>query len=395
MSEFINNSENRVSSLFEFSMGMINGKNGTQLIEKYKEALENITPYDMIEMEDQQIRMGVSIIDIKTHVEKVINVIYSYLENYKWEQPTKEHPLYHFMKENEELEKILNQIKKTLKERDFDKMVELTSLLPKYDNHLIRKENILFPYLEKIWKNYTPLNVMWSIHDDIRRAWKELEIQIKKDGKFTPQIHKIIGEIFFLMYGMMFKENLIIFPIAMETVNKKQWMQMQRQSAELGYSFIEAPKEKLSDQPDNKNISNSLTDIFFKVETGELSKLQLELLLNNLPLDITFVDENDEVRFFSRPKDRFFPRSPAIIGRKVQNCHPPESVHIVEKIVAEFKAGNKKEATFWIQMKGKFILIRYYAMFDDEGKYRGILEVGQDITEIKKIEGQKSLLDWD
>ena len=117
--------------------------------------------------------------------------------------------------------------------------------------------------------------------------------------------------------------------------------------------------------------------------------------MNTLPLDITFVDENDEVRYYSKPADRFFPRSPAIIGRKVQNCHPPESVHIVEKIIAEFKAGTKKEAKFWIQAKGKFILIKYFAMHDTHGKYRGILEVSQDITEIKKIEGEMRLLDWE
>ena len=140
------------------------------------------------------------------------------------------------------------------------------------------------------------------------------------------------------------------------------------------------------------DIMNSVSDIFWKVETGELHKDQLELLLNTLPLDITFVDENDEVRYFSNPKDRFFPRSPAIIGRKVQKCHPPESVHIVEKIIEDFKAGIKKEAKFWVQMKGKFILIKYFAMHDDDGIYRGILEVSQDITEIKKLEGEKRLL---
>ncbi|RLC56378.1 MAG: DUF438 domain-containing protein, partial [Candidatus Cloacimonadota bacterium] len=275
----------------------------------------------------------------------------------------------------------------------FEKIAELTSNLSQYENHLIRKENILFPYLEKIWENYTPLNVMWSLHDDIRRKWKELSQHIKEDGEFTPKIYRDIGELFFLMYGMIFKEELIVYPIAMETVTQDHWQQMQEQSAELGYSYIEAPtrfsKQKKTD------VISTVSDIFWKVETGKLSKNQLELLLNTLPLDITFVDENDEVRYFSRPGDRFFPRSPAIIGRKVQNCHPPESVHIVEKIIAEFKAGTKKEAKFWIKMKGKFILIKYFAMHDDDGKYRGILEVSQEITEIKKIEGEMRLLDWE
>jgi DUF438 domain-containing protein len=395
MSEFINNSENRVKSLLQFSLGIINGENGTQLIEQHKDALENIIPYDMIEMEDRQIKMGITTETIKQHIEKIINVINPYLEQYNWEKPDEGHPIYYLMLENIEIEKILNKIKKTLKDQDFKKMTELTTKLSDTEKHYLRKENILFPYLEKIWDNYRPLSVMWSLHDDIRRIWKNLALQIKEDGKFTPGIYKTLGELFFLMYGMIFKENLIIYPIAMETVDEEHWHEMQKQSAELGYSYIEEPNMLMKSNVNKSKSGDALKDIFWKVETGELSKEQLELLLNHLPFDITFVDENDEVRYFSRPHDRFFPRSPAIVGRKVQNCHPPESVHIVEKIISEFKAGHKDVASFWIHMKGKFVLIRYYAMHDDAGKYRGILEVGQDITEIKKMDGEKRLLDWE
>ena len=393
MSEFINNSENRVKNLLEFSKGMINGEKGTDLIEKYGSALENITPYDMVEMEDRQIKMGITVATIKEHVEKIINVINPYLEKYNWQKPAEGHPLYYLMLENVEIEKILAEIKKTIKNRDLKKLKELVVKLSETEKHFVRKENILFPYLEKVLDNYGPLTVMWSLHDDIRRTWKELVVHIEEDGEFTTRINQDLGELFFLMFGMISKQDLIIYPIAMETVAEEDWAEMQMQSAELGYSYIEPPKVIV--KPKKVKISNSLTDLFWKVDTGELSKKQLELLLNHLPLDITFVDENDEVRFFSRPNDRFFPRSPAIVGRKVHNCHPPESVHIVERIIAEFKAGTKDEAKFWLQMKGKFILIRYYAMHDDDGKYCGILEVGQDITEIKKMEGQKRLLEWD
>ncbi len=394
MSEFINNRKNRVNSLLQFSLGIINGEDGTELIKQHKEALENITPLDMVEMEARQIKMGIKVADIKEHIEKIMNVIYPYLKKYEWKKPAEGNPLYYLMLENRELEKNLEKTKVALHNKDFEKMTKLTSNLTQYENHMVRKENILFPYLEKIWENYTPLNVMWSLHDDIRRKWKELALHIKEDKEFTPKIYRDIGELFFLMYGMIFKEELIVYPIAMETVTQEHWHEMQEQSAELGYSYIKAPREFSGKKKDQK-LMNSVSNIFWKVETGELSKEQLELLLNNIPLDITFVDENDEVRYFSRPDDRFFPRSPAIIGRKVQNCHPPESVHIVEKIIAEFKAGKKKEAKFWIQMKGKFVLIKYFAMHDTHGKYRGILEVSQDITEIRKLEGEMRLLDWE
>ncbi len=130
------------------------------------------------------------------------------------------------------------------------------------------------------------------------------------------------------------------------------------------------------------------------VRLGRLSLEQVDLVLKHLPVDISFVDEHDEVRYYSATKERIFPRSPGVIGRKVQNCHPPKSYAMVQKILDEFRAGRKDAADFWIQMQGRFILIRYFAVRDDEGRYKGTLEVSQDVTDIKKLEGQKRLLDW-
>ena len=122
---------------------------------------------------------------------------------------------------------------------------------------------------------------------------------------------------------------------------------------------------------------------------------EIGLVFNHLPVDITFVDDNDTVKYFSTPKHRIFPRTTAIIGRKVSNCHPPESVHIVEKIVDAFRKGEKDDASFWIHMGPKFVLIRYYAVRDDEGKFRGTLEVSQEISDIQEIKGDKRLLEWE
>jgi hypothetical protein len=129
------------------------------------------------------------------------------------------------------------------------------------------------------------------------------------------------------------------------------------------------------------------------LSTGELTLQQIDLMLTHLPVDVTYVDENDRVRYFSQGKTRIFDRSPAIIGRAVQKCHPPQSVHRVEIILEDFKAGRRDLAEFWIQMGGKFIHIRYYALNDDEGKYRGCIEVSQDVTHIRSLEGEKRLLD--
>ena len=406
MSEYINNkkkhsknsynkeSEKRVEQLFQFSQGIIKGEDGNKLMEKYGDTLNHVTPHDMIAMEEKQLKSGISPQQIKEKIEKVMNVIYDHLKKYEWEKPAEGHALYYLMQENRELEKVLNTIKQSLQDKDYVKVTNQVEELFIMEHHYMRKENILFPFLEKTWENCRPLAVMWSIHDDIRIKLKSLKKILTENEDFNAAIFKLFGEVFFLMYGMIFKEELVIYPVAMETLSSIDWRKIHEQSFEIGFSYIEAPK-RISKQKKKPDMMKSVSDIFWKVETGELAKGQLELLLNNLPLDITFVDENDEVRYFSKPKERFFPRSPAIIGRKVQNCHPPESVHIVKKIIAEFKAGTKKEAEFWIQMKGKFILIKYFAMHDDDGNYRGILEVSQDITEIKKIEGEKRLLDWE
>jgi uncharacterized protein len=196
------------------------------------------------------------------------------------------------------------------------------------------------------------------------------------------------------MYGMIAKEELVIYPVAMETLTSIDWNKIHDQSFDIGFSFITPPKiddstSKVSDNEDK------FPETFFQTQTGGLNQQQLEVILNTVPFDLSFIDENDEVRYFSNPKDRFFPRSPAIIGRKVQNCHPPESVHVVEKILDSFKAGTKDEASFHIQMKERFILIRYYAIRDENRKYLGTLEAGQDITEIKELKGEKRLLDWE
>jgi PAS domain S-box-containing protein len=129
-------------------------------------------------------------------------------------------------------------------------------------------------------------------------------------------------------------------------------------------------------------------------ETGTLSKEEVEAILDSLPVDISFVDTEDRVKYFNKSEGRIFVRTKAVIGRKVQLCHPKKSVHIVEKILEAFKTGRKDVAEFWIQMNNRLVHIRYFAVRDKNRKYLGTLEVTQDITDIKKIEGQRRLLGW-
>ena len=405
MSEYINNSEKRLKDLMAFTLGMMNGEDGKVLIETYKDAIENITPHDMLKLEDKQMQMGITPEQIKGDIEKIINVFFKSLDRYQWEKPADGSFLFYLMLENDAFTFKLNQVKKIIRnykgreESDFKKLKR--ELLPsfikfqEFDYHYIKKENILFPYLEERWESYRPLKVMWSLHDDIRKSLKKLISLLESNTSEWQNFNKLLGKYFSLAFRMIQKENIIIFPVATETVNEEAWHQMHIQSFEYPFPFIEAPEKPKNTDAKKLNKENSIRkkgDLIS--ETGNLSAEQVFLAFNHLPVDITIVDENDKVVFFNKAKDRFFPRSPAIVGRSVQNCHPPESVHIVEKIVETFKTGKKDKADFWIQMKGKFILIQYFALRDKSGNYKGVIEVSQDVTEIRNLQGEKRLLNW-
>ena len=193
------------------------------------------------------------------------------------------------------------------------------------------------------------------------------------------------------MLGIAKKEDLILFPAAMEVMDDAEWEDMNKQSLEYGFPFIERPDI----DPGEKIEVHGFKDMTFKTGTGELTFEQLVLLMDALPVDLTYVDENNKVRYFTRPKDRTFPRSPAVIGRDVRNCHPQKSLHVVNKIMDEFKKGTKDSATFWIDFKGRKLLIQYFPLRNSKGEYKGVLEVTQDITEILNLEGERRLLQWE
>ena len=129
-------------------------------------------------------------------------------------------------------------------------------------------------------------------------------------------------------------------------------------------------------------------------ENGTLTKEQLDSLLNTTPFEITFIDENDTVRYFNKPGKIIFVRTRAMVGRKVQNCHSAKSLDTVNKIVESFKTGKKNLAEFWINMNNRMVHIRFFAIRDPTGKYLGTMEIVQDITDIQKLQGEKRLLDW-
>jgi DUF438 domain-containing protein len=307
------------------------------------------------------------------------------------------HPIHTFKLENREIEKLLEtrlevHLEQFIKEDSADHiflLIEDINLLLDIDKHYSRKENLIFPYLEH-YGIYGPTTNMWRINDFIRDAIKETKQKLTHYNGDKQSLIDVIQFVIQEVTGMVYKEENILFPMAIKNFSEDEWVKIAHESDQIGYCLI-APAEEW--KPERKRLDEkAVTEGFIKLETGILSLKQLELMLNHLPIDITFIDQDDVVRYFSHGKERIFARTKAIIGRTVQNCHPPRSVHVVESILDDFKAGKKDSEDFWIQFKDKYVYIRYFAVRDEDGTYKGTLEFTQNIASIKMIDGEKRIL---
>jgi len=396
MSELISNNKDKLRDLKELTQMIMSGdKDRTKIIE-YRDKLKELTPFDVLAAEDRLVKSGVEIKDLKQHIEKVLNVIGPILEDFEWEKPNDEHPISLLMQENRKLEEQLSEIKELSKtifveenqENIYEKLFDKFNLLKRFEIHYIKKENIVFPYLEDILSYEKPLAVMWSLHDDIRKQVKKV-FKISENRELE-KYKKELASLLSLMYRMIFKDEYILFPVAYRKLKDSIWDNIYNQFLEEGLFLIN------SDNLNYKNIQKNDEELFgnlIKLPTGTINVSELEIILNNLPVEITYVGSDDRVKYFSGHEKRIFPRSKAVIGRKVQNCHPPESIDIVENILKDFKNGKKDKEHFRIKMKGKYIMINYYVLRDKDEKYIGTLEVTQDITEINSYQGEKRLLD--
>lgn len=238
---------------------------------------------------------------------------------------------------------------------------------------------------------------MWGVDDEIRDLIKGASSVIANYNGDQMLLMDKVNEVVTKVNDMIFKEENILFPMVLETLAEGEWVIIAEESDELGYCLIE-PKEKWKpmkinveekelekgEQPSNNG--------YVKFETGILSPEEISAMLNTLPVDISFVDKDGAVKYFSQGKERIFPRTKTIIGRQVQNCHPPASVHIVERIIEDFRSGRKEHEDFWINMRGQFVYIRYFAVRNEKNEFLGTLEVTQNIKPIQEINGEKRLL---
>lgn len=247
----------------------------------------------------------------------------------------------------------------------------------------------MFPFLEK-YGITAPPKVMWGVDDEVRELIKKAN-ELLGSGN-TESLKATTQEAVDRITEMIFKEENILFPMMMETLTPDEWNRISQDSREYGYCLIDDAPEMAGCTEKSDTAILPKTEGGLVMPTGTLSSEEIMGLLDTLPFDITFVDKDDTVKYFSQGKERIFPRTKSIIGRNVTNCHPPASVHIVEKIVDDLKSGNKEHEDFWIRLGDKYVFIRYYAVRSTQGEYMGTLEVTQDIAPIQAIQGEKRLL---
>lgn len=387
----ITDPEQRIEALKAIIKDLHRGVDMKVLKRRFLELIRDVAPTEIANMEQRLISEGMPEEEVKRLCDVHVEVFRESLEDKVVPGLPAGHPVHTYMLENRRAESIIAQLQAVHDiKKDREQLLGLLSNLSEINLHYVRKENQLFPILEAHGVS-GPSKVMWAIHDDIRAMMKEVTARVK-EGASTP---KEIQALIHMINDMIYKEEHILFPMSLETLGDSDWAKVRDGEEEVGYAWIK-PEEQW--KPSGETFQEKLPPEkigSLNLDTGLLTAEQINLMLMHLPVDISFVDENDKVAYYSQTEDRIFPRSPGIIGRSVQNCHPPKSVHVVDKILAEFKNGNRDSSEFWIQMKGRFIHIRYFAIRDSKGNYRGTLEVSQDVTSIRGLEGDKRLLDWD
>ena len=386
------------------------GEDMEVLKQRFRELVQGVEAPEIANMEQELMNEGLPAEEIKRLCDVHVEIFKEALEEQDRPQPPAGHPIHTFMKENRFSEKIMSETSMLIGRLGQPPGIEafkenrqalgaLIEQLAEINIHYTRKENQLFPMLEA--HHFTgPSQVMWSIHDDIRAQLKLAREAFDQNNPLqTADSLKVAIQ---AIRDMIYKEEHILYPTSLDMLSEGEWIKVKQGEADIGFAWvvpddgwpeeiIEAPEQVPAEPVDVlKDVAGALG-----LETGRMSLEQINLMLTHLPVDLTFVDENDRVAYYSEGPERIFPRSPAIIGREVRNCHPPKSVHIVNKILDAFKSGSRDMAEFWIELGGKFIYIRYFAVRDANGYYRGTLEVSQDLTEIRRLEGQQRLLDWD
>jgi DUF438 domain-containing protein len=408
MSELINNREYRKKAVREIILELHQGRPVQEVKAKFDAIAKDLDPAELSLIEQQLINEGLPIKEVLRLCDVHAAVFRGALEKNPDLAVPQGHPVELFLEENRAIEKLIQQeirvtlsaFKQATGKEEQETALLLAgqfNLLSDVDKHYRRKEDLIFPFLEK-YEITGPPKVMWGADDKNRDLLKQAKTAIRHFAsepkqQVIEQIELTIAQI----EEMIFKEEKIFLPMAFQTLAEDEWEQVMQDSDEIGYCLIEpqsgwrpAGKGPLTEKAEGNKATGRET---IKFGTGSLTTEQIDLIFKHLPVDITFVDKDGLVKYFSAGKERIFPRTRTIIGRKVENCHPPASVHIVEELIKDFADGKKDQEAFWIHLGDEYVYIRYFAVKDEAGRFAGVLEVTQNIRDIQSITGEKRITD--
>jgi DUF438 domain-containing protein len=409
MSELIDNSRKRKELLKHMILQLHEGAAPQEVKNRIRSLLGQI-PYDqVVEVEQELIAEGLPQEEVLKLCDVHSEVLKGSIDRSQEQKAPPGHPAHTFLQENRLLAQVTAALQGVCGDPGLETQDGRISFrdavrgylrsLSDIEKHYQRKENLLFPFLERHGITGPP-SVMWGKHDETRAMLKKALEAAGGEGTGAAETSRLIAEVQPLCASveeMIFKEENILFPMCLDTLTETEWYEIYKQSPEIGFCLYDPQAEwrpaesgaRTGAAPSPKKPPARIL-----LPTGSFSVAELQAVLNGLTVDLTFVDADDTVRFFNQAPERIFTRTRAILGRKVQQCHPPDSVHIVERILQDFKSGRQDRAEFWIELGGKFVHIEYVALRDGEGRYVGTLEISQDLTAKRKLEGEKRLLSY-
>lgn len=345
-----------------------------------KDKFSEISPFEVFSIKVFSLD-NVEISRIKEIAGKVVNLLRNGLLEFKWNKNIS--LIQKLLEEGKTIKNKFNSFKTYLIDKDYSKLVQELDIIDELKKRFLKMENVIFSILEAKDVNPKPLQVIWSLHDDVISLHKQLLTELENN---TKELNITIGKYFFLVLGIIEKEELFILPILEKVLTVNELISLEKEVDNYGYAFISEAKTE------ENHYETPQDDYLFNSKNGKLNLDELISILNCVG-DITYIDSDNKVKFFNTPH-KHFARSQSIIGRDVRNCHPSKSVHIVNEIIDRFRSGKEDRVDFWINIKGKLILISYFAIRNANNKYLGVLELTQDITDISEITGEKRIVDF-
>ncbi|HKJ78031.1 MAG TPA: DUF438 domain-containing protein [Prolixibacteraceae bacterium] len=408
MSEHIDNSKFRKAKLKELILKLHQGGSEEDVRKELLLSLSKIPYGEVVEVEQELISEGLPEEEVLKLCDAHSAVLEGRVDLSTSQTVPEGHPVEVLTNENIALKHVANEIMSELstlentKDENLGKIINRLkgqfNQLTDVDKHYQRKEYLIFPYLEKAGITGPP-KVMWGKHDEIREQLKgSLEILNTKDiskEELLASADLVLRPAAKGISDMVNKEEEILLPMLMDTLSDADWYEVQNQSLEIGYCLYDPPFDWRPDGIQDESVNEAQQEGgLVQLPSGSFSAEELMAILNTGPFDMTFVDKNDKVKYFTQGKERIFQRNRAILNRDVRHCHPPASAHIVDKILEDFKSGKEERAPFWIQLNGKFIHIEYFALRNEKGEYLGTLEVSQNLTDYRQLEGEQRILSY-